>query len=148
MADIEQPFRLTQADSGISEADGTANQWSDIWKYQVPVGVTLKVKAEHTFAAYLEDASAQVGNATCRIKIEKRDPSESDVLLLYGPDLYVVSKEFQDQTKKARLACPAGGITISQREYIVISVYDDGAIDASDSYFELLISKVRKAISA
>ena len=104
---IDQPYRLTQSDPVISEADGTANQWSDIWKYQVPMGVQLVIKPEAMFAAYLEDTSpAEVGDASCRLKIEKRDPSESDSLLLYGPDIYLASKEFQDSRKKARLSVP------------------------------------------
>ena len=145
----KQPFRLTQSDAVISEADGTANQWSDIWKYQVPMGVQLVIEPEAVFAAYLEDTSpAEVGSATCRVKIEKRDPSESDVQILYGPDIYLSVKEFQDKSKKARLSVPSKGLTIDQREYLVVSVYDDAAIDASDSYFELLISKVRRTIKA
>ena len=146
---VDQPYRLTQSDPVISEADGTANQWSDIWKYQVPMGVQLVIKSDATFAGYLEDTSpAEVGNATCRFKIEKRDPSESDSLLLYGPDIYLASKEFQDIRKKARLSVPKGGLVIDQREYLVISAYDDAAIDASDSYFELLIKRVRRPIKA
>jgi hypothetical protein len=146
---VEHPFRLTQKDPVISEADGTAAQWSDIWKYQVPLGAALVIKPEHFFSVYLEDtAPAEVGAATCRIKIEKRDSSESDVIILYGPDIYVASKEFQDRTLKARMQVPPEGIVINQREKLVISVYDDVATDASDSYFELNIAKIRKAITA
>ena len=146
---IEQPFRLTRSDPVIAEADGTANQWSDLWKYQVPNGNALVIKPSHTFSAYLEDtAPAQVGNQACRVKIEKRDASESDVLLVYGPDLYVASKEFQDKTKIARMMAAPEGVIINEREFLVISAYDDAAIDASDSYFELHISRVRKALKA
>ena len=143
----EQPFRLTQDDPVITEADGTADAWSDIFKYQVPNGTSLLLKPGYTFSAYLEDVSAQVGNSTCQVKIEKRDASGSDVLLVYGPALYLESKEFQELSKTARVQVPSGGVEIREREFLVIAVKDDGAIDASDSYFELRIHKVRKALN-
>ncbi|MBU2613914.1 hypothetical protein KJ925_05685 [Patescibacteria group bacterium] len=146
---IEQPFRLTNLDPVIAEADGTANLWSDIWKYQVPQGVALILKPQHSFSTYLEDTSpAEVGNPTCQVKIEKRDSSESDVLLVYGPDLYYASKEFQDKDLKARLRVPEAGVAINEREFLVIAAKDDATIDASDSYFEMYIAKVRKTIQA
>jgi len=143
---VEAPFRLTNKDAMLTEADGTADAWSDIWKYQVPNGSALVLKAHHTFAAYLEDGSAEVGSATCQIQIEKRDSSGSDTFIVYGPDLYIASKEFQDVDLKARLRIPGDGVVINEREFLVIMVKDDGAIDASDSYFELHIGKVRKAL--
>lgn len=146
---IEQPFRLLNSNSNITEADGTASQWSDLWSYQVPNGTTLIIMPHHTFAAYLEDSSpAEVGDATCRIKVEKRDPSGSDVVLLYGPKLYLASKEFQEKSKMARFGVPAEGVVVGERQLLVISAYDDGTIDASDSYFEAHIGQLRKAINA
>jgi len=146
----EAPFRLTQKDPIISasEADGTAAIWSDIWSYQVPNGSALIVKPHHTTAFYLEDASAEVGSSTCQIKIEKRDASKSDVRLIYGQALYVESKEFQEAVKMAHFVVPPEGIVINEREYLVISVKDDGAIDASDSYFELRISRLSRSLAA
>lgn len=149
MPDVkEQPFRLFQDDPVISVSDGVANTWSDIWKYQVPQGTALILKPTHTFSAYIEDASTQVGNQTCQVKVEKRDASESDVILVYGPDLYYTIKEFQERSKMARLMVPAEGLIVGEREYLVISAKDDGTIDESDSYFEMHIAKVRKALTA
>jgi len=144
----EEPFRLTNLDPVISTADGVANTWSDIWTYQVPNGVALIIKPGHSFSAYIQDAGAEVGNATCQVKIEKRDSSKSDVLLLYGPELYLTSKEFQDSTKKARLSVPAGGVIINEREFLIISGKDDATITIANGYFELHIAKVRKALGA
>lgn len=143
---VKTPLRLFQGDPVLSVSDGTANQWTDIWTYQVPVGVILILEPTATFSAYLEDATTVVGDATCQVKIEKRDSSGSDVLLIYGAELYLTSKEFQDKTKMAKLRVPADGISVEQREKLVISVKDDGAIDESDSYFELRIAKIRKAL--
>ena len=145
---IEQPLRLYQDDPVIAVADGTAATWSDIWTYQVPNGTALVLKPSHTFSAYIEDASAEVGSATCQVKIEKRDSSKSDVLVVFGPALYVEIKEFQEKSKLARLMVPGEGVIVNEREYLIISVKDDGAVDESDSYFELHIARIRKAIGA
>lgn len=145
----EEPFRLTQADPVISAANGVASRWSDVWKYQVPIGVKLLILPTHTFGCYLRDTSpAEVGDSTCRVKIEKRDPAEGSVICLYGADLYVASKEFQDQSKLARMKVPGGGITIDEREFLVISAYDDATIAYATSYFEMHIAKVRRALGA
>ncbi|MBW2596600.1 MAG: hypothetical protein JRC93_11640 [Deltaproteobacteria bacterium] len=128
-----------------SRSDGTASKWSDIWKYQVPTGQAHILKPGHHFSAYLEDASAEVGNGTCRIKIVVRDQSEQDEKAIYGPALYVASKDFDDITKMAKLALQ-NDLAIEEKFFIVLQVYDDGAIDESDSYFNLETIRVRSSI--
>jgi len=135
------PFHITRADGNITEADGTADLWSDIWKYTCPKGSGLLLQAGDALSAYLEDAAAEVGNYDCFIKVEVRDPSGQDVVLLYGPALYIKSKEFQNRNTIARLAMPAP-VKLYPRQTLVICVKDNGAIDASDSYFDLFTSKV------
>lgn len=145
----ETPYPLTQADPNIEARDGRAGEWADIWRLQVPVGQVLVCRPGHTFAAHLRDTThVEVGAATCAVKIEKRDPSESDVLLLYGPDLYISSVEFQDEELKARLRVPVEGIEISGREWLVISATDPKTISAANSYFELFIARRRPPITA
>lgn len=151
---IEQPFRLYQDDPVISVADGTAAVWSDIWKYQVPVGVSLILKPHHTFACYLWEttADAECTTTNTMVKIEKRDSSESDVVKVFL-DLYITCREFAEKPLMAKLQVPEEGIIVNEREYLVISVYDpDGAVDEAggtlDCYFELHIAKVRKALGA
>jgi len=145
---IEQPFRLYQDDPVVAVANGVANTWSDIWTYQVPNGTAFILKPSHSFSAYIKDASAEVGSATCQVKIEKRDSSKSDVLVVYGPALYVESKEFQEKSKLARLMVPGEGVIINEREYLIISVKDDATVTEASCYFELHIAKIRKAIGA
>ena len=152
---IEQPFRLYQRDPVVAYADGVIATWSDIWKYQVPVGVSLILKPNHTFACYLYESTTP-GECTptnTMVKIEKRDSSESDVMKTFL-DLYIACREFRDKSTMARLQVPAEGLIVNEREFLVISVYDpDGAVDEAgaaggDSYFELNIAKVRKALGA
>lgn len=143
---LTDPFHLTQADGNITEADGTANSFSDIWKYQVPIGVSHVIRTGDTFSAYLEDSSpAQVGNATCRVQIEVRDPAEQDKMVVLGPMLYLKVKEFQDMQLVAKIRIPTD-VIVGERYWIVVMVRDDGTIDASDSYFDLNISRARARV--
>lgn len=151
---IEQPFRLYQDDPVIATADGVIATWSDIWKYQVPVGVSLILKPEHTFAVYVHESTHDTECTTTNtmIKIEKRDASESEVVKLYQ-DIYLACREFQERPLMAHMMVPPEGVIVSEREFLVISVYDpDGAVDEAgstvDCYFELHIAKVRKALGA
>lgn len=144
---VEERWSLTQAQTAdITEADGTASKWSDIWKYQVPTGVGHVLLPTHTFSAYLEDASTEVGSGTCRVRIEVRDSSEQDSKVVFGPSLYITVKEFQDTQKIARLDLEKP-VPVTERMWIVVAVYDDGAIDASDSYFELAVNRIRQTLT-
>jgi len=145
----EETWALTSADTvaipAANRGDGTASKWSDIWKYQVPTGQAHILKPGHMFSAYVEDASAEVGGGTCRIKIVVRDQSEQDEKSIYGPALYVASKEFQDRDKMARLGLQSE-LVVEEKFFVVIQAYDDGAVDESDSYFELETVRIRQSI--
>jgi len=151
---IEQPFRLYQDDPNVSVADGVASTWSDIWKYQVPLGTSLIIKPEHTLSLYLavagptEVAAAAGTYNTCMVRVEKRDASGSDVQVLTGPKIYIAFRQFTDRNRLAHFNVPAEGVIISEREYLVILAYDDGTISEAVCYFEMHIAKVRKALGA
>lgn len=130
------PFTLIRTSPAVSEADGTANVKSDIFKAQVPRGERWSLRPGSTFQAYLEDASAEIGNGGNAIEIQVRDASEQQRLTVYGPAPYISSKESQDIDLKAKLNVPEV-VYIPERGWIVITVKDDGAIDASDSRFQL-----------
>lgn len=135
------PFHITQADGNITEGDGTADTWTDIWSYEVPLGTGIILQAGDSLSAYLEDASAEVGAADCYVKLEVRDASGLSVGQIFGPSLYNRVKEFQDRNKLARLGVPTL-VKVYPRQKIVLCVKDDGAIDASHSFFDLFTSKV------
>ena len=140
----EVPFPLTDNDSAITEADGVAATWSDIWDYQVPPGMALKLTPQDSFALYLEDTSpAEVSNQTCEVEIVVRNAAGTDNQSVYGPALYFLSKEFQEGPKMAKLA---SHMEVGPRQRLVIRVKDDGTIDASDSYFELLTTRILEAM--
>ena len=146
MGVIGEAFHLNQNNSNITEADGTANKWSDIWDYQVPTGIAHVLSPEHTFGIYLEDDSpAVVGDGTCQVRIEIRDVTENDKKVIFGAIQYVRVKEFQDSRKKAKLNL-ADDLEVKERSHIVIMAKDDGTIDASDSYFDLEMEQVRDTL--
>ena len=146
----EESWSLNSADTTAipsgNRSDGTANKWSDIWKYQVPTGQAHVLKPGHRFSSYLEDSSpAEVGAGTCRIKIVIRDQSEGDEVKIYGPSLYVASKEFQDVDKMARLDL-MGDRAIEEKFFLVVMVLDDGTVDESDCYFKLETVRIRSTV--
>ena len=141
-----RPFHLTSGDAGNAESDGTASAWSDIWKYTVPRGTEIILSNGSIFSCYLEDtAPAEIGDRDNKLKIEVRDPAESAVELVYGPNPYVRSKEFQDDDSKARLRL-SQPISVPARYLIVISAYDGVSIDASDSYYDLLVQRIQRSV--
>lgn len=141
------PFHINQEDGNITEADGVAATWSDIWKYQVPQGSEIVLQAGDFLSCYLEDTSpAEVGDDDCYVKLEVRDPSEQDVRSVFGAALYMRVGEFADKNTKARLVL-AAPLTVIARQWIVLAAKDGVAIDASDSHFDLTTSKVATPLS-
>ena len=145
-----EPFVLESLDTTLipsaNRADGTASTWSTIWKFQVPNGQKMVLGPDDYFSTYLEDASAEVGNNTCRVRIRVTDTSESDVKTPVTPVLYVNVKEFQDRRKKFRLRVPTP-VEVPENYFILVEVYDDGAIDESDSAFELSMTRIRQGLA-
>ena len=143
---LEEPYNLNDDDGNITEADGTASTWSDIWKWQCPQGVSLLMQSKDTISAYIEDASAEIAAPDAQVKVEIRDPSEQDKRPIYGPAMYLRSAEFSDSETKAHLNIPAGGLVVKPRDWVVVVVNDGGTIDASDSYFNLATTRIREAV--
>ena len=144
---ILEPFHLTSGDAGNTEGDGTANAWADIWKYQVPRGTEIVLSPGDTFSCYLEDGSpAEIGDRDAKVRIQVRDPAEGSDILVFGPSLYIHSKEQQDDDLIARLKIRES-MRVPSRYWIVISAYDGATIDASDSYYDLYLKRVRKGVA-
>ena len=146
---VSEPFTLEQIDTTLipsgNRSDGTANAWTAIWKFQVPAGQGMVLSREDMLAFYLEDASAEVGNNDCLVRISVRDTAESDSRVIYGPRNYVTVKEFQDRRKVARLGIPVP-VKVYEEQWIVIEVKDNGAIDESDSQFMLEMPRTRQGL--
>jgi len=148
----EEAWTLNSADTiaipAGNRADTPANKWGDLYKYQVPTGQAHILKAGHYFAATLTDtAAAEAGNGDCRIKIVIRDQSEQDEKAIYGPALYIASKEFQDKNLMAKLALQAD-LAIEEKFFIVIQAFDPVGIDVDSAatYFKLETIRIRSTI--
>lgn len=136
----------TTAIPSANRSDGTANVWSDIWKYRVPSGQAHILKATHTFSAYLYEVGvAECGGGTCHVRIAVKDQSEADEKIVYGPVLYAVVKEFKDKSLIAKLNLVAD-VAVEEEFYIIIQAYDDGVVDESVSYFSLETIRVRSTV--
>ena len=146
---IAEPYSLTQIDTGLipsgNRSDGTANSWVKIWKFQVPDGIKMIFEPQDIIALYLEDASAEVSNNTCEVRLTISDTSESDSKVIYGPVPYVNVKEFQDTRKVARLRLPSP-VEVYEKQFFNIEVKDDGAIDESDSRFLAEMTRIRQGL--
>ena len=146
---ISEPFVLEQIDTTLipsgNRADGTANTWSQIWKFQVPAGQGMILGPDDMFAVYLEDASAEVSNNTCLVRILVEDTSGNDSRVIFGPQPYINVKEFQDRRKVARFKL-SEPISIYEEQFFNIEVDDDGAIDESDSRFMVEMYRTRQGL--
>ena len=148
-----EAFTLTKGDSGVTSQDGldASTEWGKIWEYHIPVGIGLYILPGHTFSCYLHgDDNAQMP-ATTRVRVLLKDSAQQDVKTILGPVLYQTLKEFVDRDKIARFNV-SEPIKVFEQQYIVVEtsgadVATTGGVDqtggASDSYFEMAISRVR-----
>lgn len=148
----EESWSLTSADTTAipagNRANGVAAKWTDIWKYQVPSGQAHILKPSHRLSVYLSSAGPTEAVATDKIKLVIRDQSEQDEIAVYGPGLYVASKEFQDVRKMAFLQLPNGqDKSVEEMFFIVLQVYDPSVIIVeSTSYFRLETIRIRNTV--
>ena len=150
---IEEAWTINHADVASFGAagattyrkDGTADTWSDIWRYQVPTGTAHILKPSHHFSAYI-DAASEVGAGLCRLKIEVRDQSEGDTKTIFGPTLYEACKEFQDRDKMATLDLQSD-FSVEEKMWVVIMAYCVGvAHDESACKFKLETIRIRSGV--
>jgi hypothetical protein len=141
----DEPFDLTDQDSNITKANATAAVWSDLYKYQVPVGCGHVLQAGHTFSIYLMNTSSTANAGTDLVKIERRDSAEQDHETIYGPAIYGRCGEFSDRNKLARLNVSAP-VKVLERQWIVVMVKGATAAGTASSYFDLAINKVRQGL--
>ena len=142
---FEQRYHLTDADAAITAADGTADTWSDIFKWQCPQGVTLLLKPSDTFSAYI-DATGEIAAPNAEIKVEKRSASEQDKRTILGPAMYTRVTEFQDEDLKAHINVPSEGLLVEPREWLVVMVKDDGTVLEANSFFDLFTTRIRESV--
>lgn len=142
----EELYHLTEQDSNITKANATASAWSDLYKFQVPVGTSHVLQPGHAFSLYLLNTSSTENAATALIKIERRDSSEQDKEVIYGPTIYAKAKEFQDRQKMAFLNL-VSPVKVTEKQWLVVMVNGATAAGTASSYFDLETVRVRETLS-
>lgn len=143
-----RPYHITDEEpTGLTKADGVAATWSDIWKLRVPQNVGIVISAGDTLSMYLEDSSpaecAQDGS--CAVRVEIRDASEQHREIVMGDVIYNKVRDFQDKNKIFKFTNPKP-IKVHERQWLVIMAKDDGTIDESDSYFDMLVTRIAETL--
>jgi len=145
---VEEAYEISSIDTtNITAADSTASKWSDLWKFQVPTGEAYILKPSHHFSVYLDEATGttEAGAGDARLKIEVRDQSEHDAKSIFGPSLYASCKDFDNVTKMATLDLQ-NDVSVEEKFWIVVMVYDATAQAVAYCYFNLEAVRVRSGI--
>jgi hypothetical protein len=138
---MQETWKLTSGDTiaipAGNRANGVASMWSDIWQCKVPVGQKLILLPTHKFHAKLYIAGpTEVTDAGCQLRIMLKDQTLGGGEVIYGPTLYVSSKEPVDTTKMARLMLTNSKI-VDETFYIIIQAYYASVIVENLSSFSL-----------
>jgi hypothetical protein len=123
---------ITQVDSNITAANGTAAVMSDIYTYKVPRHTAIQIRPEDTLSAYLKDAGAEaVANDPFELVI--RDPNSLTVEVL-AMGSYLRMKEFTDRNKILRL----GISKLIKSDYsLILRVKATTVLVVSTCYFQI-----------
>jgi hypothetical protein len=138
---VQETFKLTSGDTiaipSGNRANGVANMWSDIWQFKIPVGQKLLLMPSHKIHAKLYIAGpTEVSDAGCQVRIMLKDQTLGGGEVIYGPTLYVSSKEPVNITKMARLQLPESRI-IHETFYVIVQAYYASVIVENLSSFTL-----------
>lgn len=141
----EAQFRVTDDDPNITEDSTFGTTWRDTWKFRCPQHLRILLKPGDLFSAKLYDsADVEYVAPDALVKIEVRDPSETKAIIVYGPDNYTRSGDFQDIKKRRKLQIEEP-ILVKPRDWIVVATKDSTGMDTAsvaNSFFELLTTRV------
>ena len=147
---LQEPFDLTQGTTGVVGTNTAANVLEDLWVYTVPVGVGHIILPGHTISIFMQDLGAAESAPDSMVKILIRDAMSQDEKTIYGPTLYQTVKDFQDRDLMARFNIKES-VKLYEGQQLVIQANDvasgvDVTGGASESYFDLAISRVRQPL--
>jgi hypothetical protein len=133
-----EPFVITQEDENVAQADGTADELQDLFKYRVPKGQRIILRPEDVLAVYVVETDGTAAQNNALIKLELRDATETEKTPLVQSTQYVnFAGEFQDEDKLIHLDIQKE-IVVDEQEYLVILGKNPAPfLDKDLSYFEL-----------
>ena len=144
----EELYHLTQAETGVTGTDITANQtslWLQGWRYQIPVGTVLVLLPSSRFSIYAKDLATAELTVADKFRILVKDPAQHDTAFILGDARYTQLTEFQDRAKVKHLDV-SGPVVVKEDWWIVIEGYVAVSLDVSESWFDLACQRIRGAI--
>ena len=147
----EELSEINPSTTGITAADGDGNNWKDIWDLKVPLNVFYVLKPTDLFAAYLVgDDTAEMPNTT-RIRVVRRDVTNTEAKAILSEIIYKLAKDFTDKKKLMHLSGVQAQNIVGAEEHIVVQVAGadvagTGDTDASAGYFKVFTTRRRKAL--
>jgi len=152
---LQEPFTLTKGDAAVAQADGiTPAGWADIFTYTVPVGIGHIILPGHTLACVLWGTDNANMPPTTLVRVTIQDASMQDRKAILGPILYASCQNFTDRDQMLRFNVPEP-VKVYERQFIIIessgldvtgTVLDVTGAAASESYFELAMTRVRQPL--
>lgn len=135
---MREPWVITQEDSNVTQADGTANELQDLMKYRVPKGMKIILAPDDVLCFYGEETDTTALQSSALVKLELRDATGEEKTPLVNSMQYAnFAGEFQDEAKLIKLDIQGEKI-VGEQEYISLMVKNPTPYcDKDTSYFEL-----------
>jgi len=134
---------LTQNDSFVATANGTASIMSDIYVWTIPRNTAILVNPTDVLSAYLQDGASTPAEAaaTDQWELVIRNAQSGEQVSKISSGIYVAIKEFQDQTKVKRI----GGRYLLESDFILaFRATDVNAFTVASCYISLGCTKYVK----
>ncbi len=157
----EELFRLTQAESGITEATDAQCEnyairysFAPIWKWKVPVNNEIVILPSHRLSIYIENDEASpaawADAQKVRVSVWSADLRKMSIIF---QGRYMDAKELQDIDKMAHFQIPEEkSFWLKSGDWIwVEGMCDNGTaaiytIDVSDSLFSMEMNRLRHSV--
>jgi len=133
-----EPWVITQEDSNVTQADTTANELQDLFKYRVPKGMKVHLRPTDIICFYGRETDNTALQANALVKLEMRDATGEEKTPLVNSIQYAnYNGEFQGKNKLIKLDI-GREIIVGEQEFISLMVKNPSPYADKDlSYFEL-----------
>jgi len=133
---------LTQNDSFVTKATGTAAVMTSIATWIVPRNTAIELNPSDSIAAYLKDAGAEC-LATDQWQLVIRNAVSSEYAQTVSSDIYAAIKTFDDQNKIKRVA---GHYVITSDFVLDLQVKATTVLVVASCYYRITCTKYVKVV--
>ena len=146
-----ESYELTQNETGITATSITvaaAEPLQELWKFQVPVGMSYLFSGSDIFSCYLYSTTGGAeASAASRVQIVTKDSSQFNARNLLNQIRYTIAKEFQDVKLMCHLDIPPGEIVeVKAGEWIIVLANITNTLTTASSYFRLTCKRKRNSM--